>query len=114
MCRGVADCQRALEDGGATTDGGRYSIHDLSPTTCTIRITRRGPFLILVSTQPPVHDIQIDHVTAFVKSVLLSVLNDGPKLPNFALTTACFPWEIGGSRWPRLAESASCASKTRR
>jgi len=42
-CRGVADCQRALEDGRRYHDGGRYSIHDLFATTCTIRIQGRRP-----------------------------------------------------------------------
>jgi len=100
--------------GGATTDGGRYSIHDLFADNLHDQDYKGGgPFLVLVSTRPPVHDIQIDHVTAFVKTVLLSVLNDGPKLPNFALTNSVF--SVGDRRQPVASAGGgpeSCASKT--
>jgi hypothetical protein len=100
--------------GGSATDGGRYSIHDLFADDLHDQDYKGGgPFLILVSTGPPVHDIQIDHVTAFVKSVLLSVLNNEPKLPNFTLTNSVFSV---GDRRPPIASAGggpeSCASKT--
>jgi len=112
---GVLQIANALSKmGGATTDGGRYSIHDLFADNLHDQDYKGGgPFLILVSTEPPVHDIQIDHVTAFVKSVLLSVLNDGPKLPNFALTNSVF--SVGDRRQPVASAGGgpkSCASKT--
>jgi hypothetical protein len=112
---GVLQIANALSKmGGATTDGGRYSIHDLFADDLHDKDYKGGgPFLILVSAQPPVHDIQIDHVTAFVKSVLLSVLNDGPKLPNFALTNSVF--SVGDRRQPVASAGGgpeSCASKT--
>ena len=100
--------------GGSTTDGGRYSIHDLFADDLHDKDYKGGgPFLVLVSTRPPVHDIQIDHVTAFVKSVLLSVLNDGPRLPNFTLTNSVF--SVGDRRQPVASAGGgpeSCASKT--
>ena len=100
--------------GGSTTDGGRYSIHDLFADDLHDKDYKGGgPFLVVVSTRPPVHDIQIDHVTAFVKSVLLSVLNDGPKLPNFSLTNSVF--SVGDRRQPVASAGGgpeSCASKT--
>jgi hypothetical protein len=100
--------------GGSTTDGGRYSIHDLFADDLHDKDYKGGgPFLVLVSTRPPVHDIQIDHVTAFVKSVLLSVLNDGPSLPNFTLTNSVF--SVGDRRQPVASAGGgpeSCASKT--
>ena len=112
---GVLQIANALSKmGGATTDGGRYSIHDLFADDLHDKDYKGGgPFLILVSAQPPVHDIQIDHVTAFVKSVLLSVLNDGPKLPNFTLTNSVF--SVGDRRQPVASAGGgpeSCASKT--
>jgi len=112
---GVLQIANALsKTGGSTTDGGRYSIHDLFADDVHDKDYKGGgPFLILVSTRPPVHDIQIDHVTAFVKSVLLSVLNDGPKLPNFALTNSVF--SVGDRRQPVASAGGgpeSCASKT--
>src|SRR5260370_11832353 len=75
--------------GDASADGGRYSIHDLFADDLHDKDYKGGgPFLVLLSTRPPLHYIQIDHVTAFVKSVLFSVLNDGPRLPNFTLTNS--------------------------
>jgi hypothetical protein len=112
---GVLQIANALSKaGGAPTDGGRYSIHDLFADNLHERDYKGGgPFLILVSTGPPLHDIQIDHVTAFVKSVLLSVLNDGPKLPNFMLTNSVF--SVGDRRSPIASAGGgpqSCASKS--
>src|SRR6202163_3730656 len=112
---GVLQIANALSKaGGAATDGGRYSIHDLFADNLHERDYKgAGNFLILVSTDPPVHDIQIDHVTAFVKSVLLSVLNDGPKLPNFTLTNSVF--SLGDRRSPIASAGGgpqSCASKS--
>ena len=112
---GVLQIANALSKaGGAPTDGGRYSIHDLFADNLHERDYKGGGlFLILVSTGPPLHDVQIDHVTAFVKSVLLSVLNDGPKLPNFTLTNSVFSV---GDRRPPIASAGggpqSCASKS--
>ncbi len=112
---GVLQIANALsKTGGATTDGGRYSIHDLFADGLHDKDFKGGgPFLILVSTQPPVHDIQIDHVTAFVTGVMLSILNDGPKLPNFTLTNSVF--SIGDRRQPVASAGGgpeSCASKS--
>jgi hypothetical protein len=77
--------------GGAPSDGGRYSIHDLFADDLHDKDFKGGgSFLILVSWQPPVHDIQIDHVTAFVTGELLGVVNTGPKLANFILTNNVF------------------------
>ena len=112
---GVLQIANALSKaGGAPTDGGRYSIHDLFADNLHERDYKGGGlFLILVSTGPPLHDIQIDHVTAFVKSVLLSVLNNGPKLPKFTLTNSVF--SVGDRRSPIASAGGgpqSCASKS--
>jgi hypothetical protein len=112
---GVLQIANALSKaGGAATDGGRYSIHDLFADDLHERDYKgSGPFVIVISTGPPLHDIQIDHVTAFVKGVLLSVLNDGPKLPNFTLTNSVF--SVGDRRSPIASAGGgpqSCASKS--
>jgi hypothetical protein len=112
---GVFQISNALaKTGGSAADGGRYSIHDLFADELHDKDYKGGgPFLVLISTRPPAHDIQIDHVTAFVKSVLLSVLNDGPKLPNFTLTNSVF--SVGDRRQPLASAGGgpeSCASKT--
>ncbi|MGD0793812.1 MAG: hypothetical protein ABR920_18765, partial [Terriglobales bacterium] len=100
--------------GGAAADGGRYSIHDLFADDLHDKDYKgTGNFLILASAHPAVHDIQIDHVTAFVSGVLLSVLNSGAKLPNFTLTNSVF--SIGDRRPPVVSAGGgpdSCASRT--
>lgn len=99
--------------GAAAADGGRYSIHDLFADDLHDKDYKGGgSFLILVSTQPPVHDIQIDHVTAFVTGGLLSILNAGAKLTNFTLTNSVF--SVGERRQPIASAGGgpeSCASK---
>ena len=112
---GVLQIANALsKTGGSATDGGRYSIHDLFADDLHDKDYKGGgPFLLLISERPPLHDVQIDHVTAFVTSVLLSILNNGPKVPNFTLSNSVF---FVGDRRPPVASAGggpeSCASKT--
>ncbi|MGA7566166.1 MAG: hypothetical protein WBW53_08840 [Terriglobales bacterium] len=112
---GVLQIANALaKTGGAAADGGRYSIHDLFADDLHDRDYKGGgSFLILVSTGPPVHDVEINHVTAFVTGGLLAILNKGPKLPNFTLINSVFSL---GDRRPSLASAGggpeSCASRT--
>jgi hypothetical protein len=100
--------------GGAAADGGRYSIHDLvADNLHDADYKGGGSFLMLVSWQPPVHDIQIDHVTAFVTGGLLSILNPGAKLANFTLTNSVF--SVGDRRQPIASAGGgpqSCASRS--
>ena len=104
------------ENGASPTDGGRYSIHDLfADNLHDSDFKGGGAFMILVSWKPPVHDIQIDHVTAFVTGGLLSVLNPGAKLVNFTLTNSVL--SIGDRRQPIASAGGgreSCASKSQR
>jgi len=104
------------ETGASPTDGGRYSIHDLfADNLHDSDFKGGGAFMILVSWKPPVHDIQIDHVTAFVTGGLLSVLNPGAKLVNFMLTNSVL--SIGDRRQPIASAGGgreSCASKSQR
>lgn len=100
--------------GDAAADAGRYSIHDLFADDLHDKDYKGGgTFLILVSVRPAIHDVDIDHVTAFVNGVLLSVLNNGPKLPNFTLTNSVFSV---GDRRPPVASAGggpdACASRT--
>jgi len=112
---GVLQIANALaKTGGAPEDGGRYSIHDLFADRLHDQDFKGGgAFIILVSTQPPVHDVLIDHVTAFVRGSLLSILDAGEKMTNFSITNSVF---AAGDRRPAIASAgggpASCASKT--
>ena len=104
----------ASKTGGFAADGGRYSIHDIFADDLHDKDYKGGgSFLILVSWQPPLHDIVIDHVTAFVTGKLFSVLNPGAKLANFAITNSVF--SVGGE--PAVASAGggrqSCAGKAR-
>jgi hypothetical protein len=97
----------------AASDGGRYSIHDLFADNLHDKDYKGGgTFLILVSVRPLLHDVQIDHVTAFVTGVLISIQNSGEKVPNFTLTNSVFSI---GDRRPPLASAGggpeSCAAK---
>jgi hypothetical protein len=110
---GVLQIADALsKTGGAAADGGRYSIHDLFADHLHDKDFKGGgTFLILVSNRPPVHDVQIDHVTAFVTGALLSVANYGAKLSGFSVTNSVFSV---GDRRPPLASagrSDSCAAR---
>ncbi len=81
----------AGKGGGSPADGGRYSIHDiLADEVRGKEYKGGGGFLLFVSWQPPIHDVQIDHVTAFVPGRLLSILNPGDKLTNFNITNSVF------------------------
>jgi hypothetical protein len=100
--------------GGAAADGGRYSIHDIFADDIHARDYKGGgAFMMLVSVRPPIHDVQIDHVTAFVPGVLLSILNAGPKLSNFSLTNSVF--SVGDQKPPLTSAGGgpdACASRT--
>jgi hypothetical protein len=94
-------------------DGGRYSIHDVFVDNLHDRDYKGGgTFLILVNEQPPIHDLQIDHVTSFGPGIIMSILNAGPKLPNFSFTNNVFV--VGDRRMPIASAGGgpeACASK---
>jgi hypothetical protein len=85
------------KEGGATADGGRYSIHDIIADNVHGE-DYKGPgvFLKLLSVDPPVHDLQMDHITAFVPGPLLSLMGKKDKIDNFSLTNSVL--SIGGRR----------------
>jgi hypothetical protein len=112
---GVLQIANGLNNmGTAGADGGRYSIHDLVADDLHDKDYKgTGNFLILVSIRPLLHDVQIDHVTAFVTGVLMSVINKEPKIPNFTLTNSVL--SIGDARPPLVSAGGgpdSCATKT--
>ena len=96
---GVFQISNALSrGGGAPADGGLYSIHDvIAENIHDHDFKGTGVFLLIVSVGPPVHDLAIDHVTAFVPGRFLSVLNKDDKLHNFSVTNSVF--SIGDARF---------------
>jgi hypothetical protein len=112
---GVLQLATALsKTGGAAADGGRYSIHDLFADDLHDKDYKgSGPFMILVSWTPPIHDVQVDHVTAFVTGALLAIVNAKDKLSNFAITNSVF--SVGDRRLPVVTAGGgpeACASRT--
>jgi hypothetical protein len=103
----------AAKTGGFSADGGRYSIHDVFADDVHDK-DYKGPgnFLVLISWEPPLHDIQIDHVTAFATGKLLAILNTGAKLKNFSITNSIF--SVGADRPISSAGGGpeSCAGKS--
>jgi len=85
------------KEGGATSDGGRYSIHDIIADAVHDK-DYKGPgvFLKMLSVAPPVHDLEMDHITAFVPGPLLSLTAKSGKIDKFSLTNSVF--SIGGVR----------------
>jgi len=74
--------------GGVSSGGERYSIHDLVVDSVHSKdYSGFGNFLMLISVAPPLHDVQISHVTAFVPSALIQILHpDQAGIENFSLT----------------------------
>ena len=99
---------------GVSAGGGRYSIHDIIVDSVHDEDFRgHGVFLSLLSTAPPVHDLWIDHVTAFVPGALLAVKSMDGKIDNFVLTNSVFSTD---GRRPGVASAGggarNCATHT--
>jgi hypothetical protein len=106
---------------GHAADGGIYSIHDIVADDIHGEEYRGGGvFLVLLSGGPPVHDLQIDHVTSFGPGVLASILNKegADKIKNFSITNSVFAVGSGGRRRPPIASAGggrdSCAQSNQK
>lgn len=72
--------------GGSSSAGERYSIHDVLVEGVHGKDYRSfGLFALVMSIAPPLRDVRIEHVTAFVPRFIISILNPGPKIANFTL-----------------------------
>ncbi|MGD1216176.1 MAG: hypothetical protein ABR861_14450 [Terriglobales bacterium] len=111
----VLQIANVLSDaGGASTDGGRYSIHDIiADDVHGKEYGSGGAFLLMIVSRPPLHDLQIDHVTAFFPGPIASILNTESKLPNFVMSNNVL--YTGGLRTAFASAGGgptACASKT--
>ena len=102
--------------GGTTIDGGRYSIHDLIADRVHDKdYSGPGVFLKMLAVDPPLHDLQMDHITAFVPGPLMSLTGKNAKIDNFSLTNSVFSI---GSRRPGLASAGggadNCSGRAQR
>jgi hypothetical protein len=89
--------------GGSTAAGERYSIHDLiAEDVQEQQYGGFGLFAIILADDPPLRDVRIEHVTAFVPRGLFSIANaTGQKLANFVIANNLFsssgPRQIGSA-----------------
>jgi hypothetical protein len=89
--------------GGSTLAGERYSIHDLVAEDVQERqYGGFGLFAIILANDPPLRDVRIEHVTAFVPRGIFSIGNaTGKKLTNFVIANNLFyssgPRQIGNA-----------------
>ena len=77
--------------GGISTDGGRYSIHDIVFEDINgPAYGGYGAFAQIGATGPPLHDLRLDHITAFPPRslLILGVRTSIPKISNFAFTNS--------------------------
>jgi hypothetical protein len=85
-------------NGGAPKDGGRYSIHDVTLDDIQPELfSGRGLFAQIssalgVGEAPALHDVSIDHVTAFAPRVLLNIGGpiSGTKMSHVSITNNIF------------------------
>ena len=87
------------KNGEHAFDGGHFSIHDIvADSVHDLDYKGTGVFLQLLSNDPPLHDIALDHITAFVPGPLLTLIVKGTKIDNFAITNSVF--SVGDRRPP--------------
>jgi hypothetical protein len=83
----------ALSDaGGASFGGERYSIHDVLVDGVRGKDYKgSGNFALIMSVAPPLRDVRIEHVTAFVPHFLISIQNPGTqKMSGFTVANNLF------------------------
>jgi hypothetical protein len=94
--------------GGAPLDGGRYSIHDLTVDDIGGAAYFGSGIFAQVGTgfgAPMLHDVSIQHITAFPPTSLFIMGNggDGQQMPNFTFANSIvksglYPvWSLGGT-----------------
>lgn len=102
---GVLHLANIKSDAGGTTEAGeRYSIHDLLAENIQEKEYEGfGLFALIISNQPVLRDVRIEHVTAlFVPRAIISITNlSGQKLAGFVIANNLFsstgPREIGAA-----------------
>jgi hypothetical protein len=101
--------------GGSSSDGGRYSIHDLIVEGVHGEDWKgKAAFAFILSREPVLHDVSFDHVTSFAPGVIFSIHSE-ERIPNFSVTNSIF---TAGEMRPELASAgggkANCATQAMR
>jgi len=102
--------------GDAGADAGRISIHDLiMDSVHDTGWVGKGTFMNTGSHNPALHDVALDHVTAFATGSILQVTSEDVKIYNFSLTNSVL---TSGGKRPEIASSGGkadrCASAAQR
>jgi len=75
------------ENGAAATAGERYSIHDLVIADIDgKKYGGFGAFMVLISNEPTLKDVRLDHITALTPRVLMNVGVKKAHIQNFVFT----------------------------
>jgi hypothetical protein len=91
MASGMSIANALSGTGGAATAGERYSIHDLVFEDIDGETYKGfGLFTMILSSAPQLHDVKIDHVTAFPSRVAFSIgaARDKPLPANISITNS--------------------------
>ena len=91
IASGIQIANGLSDAGGASADGGRYCIHDdLFEDMGGPAYGGLGAFAQISVSGEPLHDVTLDHITAFPPKVLfiLGVRGGLPKIPNFVFTNS--------------------------
>jgi len=87
--------------GGVPADAGRYSIHDIVADNIHSHDYKGFGIFVQIGVglgAPPLHDIQIDHITSFQPGSFAMVGNRSNKLSNISITNSLF--NTAGPRAP--------------
>lgn len=78
------------DNGGVSSEGERYSIHDIVLADVHENEYRGfGLFAMIISSSPPIANVRIEHVTAFTPRAAFSI-QSVPKMDNFKVTNNIF------------------------
>lgn len=85
--------------GHVASAGERYSIHDLLVEDIEGQALKGfGIFATIISREPTMRDVRIDHVTAFPLRAVLTVINTGDKFVGLSVTNSIFDAGENGMR----------------
>ena len=77
--------------GNPSTAGERYSIHDLVfDDIDNVAYKGLGSLALIISNEPILGSVNLDHITAFPPRALITVHNEAAKLKNFSITNSIF------------------------
>ncbi len=77
----------ASDAGGLSSGGERYSIHDVVIEDLDgQKYNGHGAFMILISNDPVLKDVKLDHITALSARVFLNIGIKNQKIQNFSFT----------------------------